>query len=70
MALAFTTSYLEDSLAVLQYYKKLAEGAVAQVRDEELFATLDQEMNSIAIVMKHMAGNMRCALDGFSHDRW
>ena len=30
-----------------------------QVSDEQLFATLDEEANSIAIVVKHMAGNMR-----------
>jgi hypothetical protein len=59
MAFAFTTSYLEDSLAVFRQYKKLAEAAIAQVADEQLFATLDPEMNSIAIIMKHMAGNMR-----------
>jgi hypothetical protein len=59
MALQFTTSYLEDSLALFRYYKKLAEGAMAQVTGEQLFATLDPEANSIAIVVKHMAGNMR-----------
>lgn len=59
MALAFTTSYIEESAAVLRYYKKLAERAIAQVADEQLFAILDEEMNSIAVVMKHMAGNMR-----------
>jgi len=59
MALKFTTSYLEDSLSVFRYYKKLAEGAMAQVTDEQLFITLDGEMNSIAIIVKHMAGNMR-----------
>src|SRR6266496_3122344 len=59
MPLKFTTSYLEDSLAVFQYYKKLAERAMAQVTDEQLFATLDDEANSIAVVVKHMAGNMR-----------
>jgi len=59
MALKFTTSYLEDSLAVFRYYKKLSERAMDQVSDEQLFATLDDEMNSIAIVVKHMAGNMR-----------
>ena len=59
MALKFTTSYLEDSLSVFRYYKKLAEGAMAQVTDEQLFTTLDGEMNSIAIIVKHMAGNMR-----------
>jgi hypothetical protein len=59
MALKFTTSYLEDSLAVFRYYKKLAEHAMEQVSDEQLFAVLDDEMNSIAIIVKHMAGNMR-----------
>jgi hypothetical protein len=59
MALQFTTSYLEDSLTVFRYYKKLAEGAMAQVTDEQLGAVLDGEMNSIAVVVKHMAGNMR-----------
>ena len=59
MALKFTTSYLEDSLAVFCYYKKLAEGAIVQVTDEQLYAVLDEEMNSIALVVKHMAGNMR-----------
>jgi uncharacterized damage-inducible protein DinB len=58
MALKFTTSYLEDSLSVFRYYKKLAENAMAQLSDDQLFATLDDEMNSIALVVKHMAGNM------------
>ena len=56
MAHQFTTSYLEDSLTIFRQYKKLAEGAMAQVTDEQLFAVLDGETNSIAIVVKHMAG--------------
>ena len=59
MALKFTTSYLEDSLAVLRYYKTLAERAMDQVADEHLFTALDDEANSIAIIVKHMTGNMR-----------
>ena len=59
MALKFTTSYVEDSLTLFRYYKKLAERAMEQVTDEQLFVTLDEEANSIAIVVKHMAGNMR-----------
>ena len=59
MALNFTTSYLEDSLTLFRYYKKLAERAMEQITDEQLFAMLDEEANSIAIVVKHMAGNMR-----------
>jgi hypothetical protein len=59
MALKFTTSYIEDSLTLFRYYKKLAERAMEQVTDEQLFATQDEEANSIAIIVKHMAGNMR-----------
>ncbi len=59
MALRFTTSYLEDSLSLFRYYKNLAERAMAQVTDEQLLAVLDGEMNSIAVIVKHMAGNMR-----------
>jgi len=59
MTLRFTTSYLEDALEVFRYYKRLGERAMSQVTDEQLFATLDQEANSIAIIVKHMAGNMR-----------
>src|SRR2546427_8053491 len=59
MPLKFTTSYVEDSLTLFRHYKKLAERAMEQVTDEQLFAVLDGEANSIAIVVKHMAGNMR-----------
>ncbi len=59
MALQFTTSYIEDALAVFRYYKQLGERAMDQVADEQLFAVLDQEANSIAIIVKHMTGNMR-----------
>jgi hypothetical protein len=59
MALIFTTSYLKDSVDLLRYYKKLAERAMDQVTDEQLYATLDNEANSIAVVVKHIAGNMR-----------
>src|SRR5256885_8198664 len=59
IALKFTNSYNEDSLSLFRYYKKLAEGAMEQVTDEQLVAVLDPEMNSIAVILKHMVGNMR-----------
>ncbi|HEY1948160.1 MAG TPA: DUF1572 domain-containing protein [Bryobacteraceae bacterium] len=59
MALQFTTSYLEDSITLFRHYKKLADGAMRQVTDEQLLVCLDPEMNSIALVVKHMTGNMR-----------
>jgi hypothetical protein len=65
MALEFTTSYIQDVTSLFRYYKKLAEGAMTQVTDEQLTAALDPEMNSIAIIVKHMAGNMRARWTGF-----
>jgi hypothetical protein len=50
--------YLEDSIASLRAYKKLAEKALDQLNDDEFFVTLDEEGNSVAVIMKHMAGNM------------
>jgi hypothetical protein len=59
MALQFTTSYLEDSIALFRHYKKLGDRAISQVTDEQLLVCLDPEMNSIALIVKHMVGNMR-----------
>src|ERR1700686_2990528 len=50
--------YLADALQTFRDYKKLAERAFAQVSDEDFFGTLDPESNSIAVNVKHMAGNM------------
>jgi hypothetical protein len=55
----FTTSYLEDSLSILRMSKRQAEGAMAQLADDQLFTHIDEESNSIAIIVKHMVGNMR-----------
>jgi hypothetical protein len=53
-----TQHYPADALQTLRDYKKLAEGAFAQTGDEDFFKTIDEESNSIAINIKHMAGNM------------
>ena len=50
--------YLEDAIASYRAYKKLADKALAQLTDEEFFVNLDQESNSVAVIMKHIAGNM------------
>jgi hypothetical protein len=50
--------YLDDSIASFRAYKKMAEKALDQLSDEEYFITLDEEGNSVAVIMKHMAGNM------------
>jgi hypothetical protein len=51
--------YLEEAFRQMRGQKHLAEGAISQLSDEELFRTIDSESNSVAIIMKHMAGNMR-----------
>jgi hypothetical protein len=50
--------YLTDALKTFRDQKNLAERAFAQTSDEDFFRTIDRESNSIAINMKHMAGNM------------
>ena len=50
--------YLDDALRTFRDYKKLAERAFAQISDEDFFRTIDEESNSIAVNMKHLAGNM------------
>jgi hypothetical protein len=65
MALEFTTSCLKDGLSLFHYYKKLGDGALAQLTDEQLYATLDPEMNSVAVIIKHLSGNMKSRWTGF-----
>lgn len=55
---AIVQNYFEDALASFRAYKKLADKAIAQLKDEELFVAIDEESNSVAVMMKHMAGNM------------
>jgi hypothetical protein len=59
------THYLEEVRRQFRGHKRLAEGAIAQLRDEELFTALDPESNSIAILVKHLAGNMRSRFTDF-----
>jgi len=59
MAHQVTTSYTKDARDLLRYYKKLGDRAIEQCPDQGLFAAIDPESNSIAIIVKHMAGNMR-----------
>ena len=58
----FIENYHTDAIRSFRNYKKLAERAVEQVSDEEFFARIDEESNSIAVIVKHIAGNL--------HSRW
>jgi hypothetical protein len=58
-------AYLEDVRSQFQKMKKLAEDAIAQAKDDELVRRLDPEANSIALIMRHMAGNLRSRFTDF-----
>jgi hypothetical protein len=57
--------YLEEVRRQFRGHKRLAEGAMAQLKDEDLLVALDGEMNSIAVIVKHMTGNMRSRFTDF-----
>jgi hypothetical protein len=61
----FRAAYLTDILRTYRYYKTLGERAMAQVTDADLHTTLDSESNSIAIIVKHLAGNLRSRFSDF-----
>jgi Protein of unknown function (DUF1572) len=65
MAHEFTTSYVKDSIDLLRQYKRLAERAMAQIPDDAFGRSLDAESNSIATIVKHLAGNMRSRFTDF-----
>ena len=58
-------AYLTDVRVQFEKMKQLAEGAIAQVTDDQLLASLDPESNSLAVIMKHMAGNLRSRFTDF-----
>jgi hypothetical protein len=55
---SFAQHYLSDAIASFRAYKKLAEKALDQLKGDEYFVTLDEESNSVGVIMKHIAGNM------------
>ncbi len=59
--------YLKDVVDQFRQLKSLADRALTQVRDEDLLAVLDPESNSLAVLMQHMAGNMRSRWTDFLH---
>jgi hypothetical protein len=57
--------YIDEARRQMRGQKRLADAAIAQLKDEELFVTLDPESNSVAILIKHVAGNMRSRFTDF-----
>lgn len=50
--------FLESSIKFFKYYKKLGEGAMAQLTDEQVLAKPNESSNSIALIVHHLSGNM------------
>lgn len=57
--------YLEEAARQLRGHKRMGEAAMAQLNDEEFFRAIDSESNSVAIIVKHIAGNMRSRFTDF-----
>jgi hypothetical protein len=60
-----STHYLDEVHRQLRGLKRFGEGAMTQLRDEDFFFILDLESNSVAILVKHLAGNMRSRFTDF-----
>jgi hypothetical protein len=57
--------YLDEARRQLRGHKRMGEGAMSQLTDQDFFVTLDPEANSIAILVRHIAGNMRSRFTDF-----
>jgi hypothetical protein len=65
MTTDLATHYLDEARRQFRGHKRMGEGAMAQLGDEDFFVTLDRESNSVAILVKHLAGNMRSRFTDF-----
>ncbi len=51
--------YLADAIALFRTMKRRADGAIAQIDDAQFAHRIDPESNSVGLIVKHIAGNMR-----------
>jgi uncharacterized damage-inducible protein DinB len=54
-----TEAYLDETFRTFRGYKRMADAALAQVDDAGFFRLIDEEANSLALIVKHVAGNLR-----------
>ncbi|MGA3212727.1 MAG: DUF1572 family protein, partial [Terriglobales bacterium] len=59
------THYLDEVRRQFRGHKRMGEAAMSQLRDEDFVATLDPESNSVAVLVQHLAGNMRSRFTDF-----
>lgn len=65
MSDALGRDYLESTTKEFRSYKRIAEKAVAQLSDEQLHAALDPESNTVAVILRHVGGNLRSRFTDF-----
>jgi hypothetical protein len=61
----FPAAYYDEARRSFRGYKRLADGAIAQLSDQDFFRAPDPESNSAALVIKHIAGNLRSRFQDF-----
>jgi hypothetical protein len=59
------SQYLDELRRQLRGHKRMAESAMAQLGDKDFFTAIDPESNSVAILVKHIAGNARSRFTDF-----
>jgi hypothetical protein len=52
-------AYLDECFRAFRGYKRMADGALTQLSDKDFFYLPDPESNSVALIVKHLAGNLR-----------
>ncbi|MBL7696959.1 MAG: DUF1572 family protein [Chitinophagaceae bacterium] len=60
-----SSNFIDSSIKQFKYYKWLAERAIEQVSDEQLNQQYNSQSNSIAMIMRHMSGNMLSRFTNF-----
>jgi len=65
IANSIANEFLPSTLRTARMYKDLVEKALAQVADEGFFAEIDDDSNSLAVLVKHLAGNLRSRWQDF-----
>lgn len=60
-------NFLAIATQLFRYYQALGEKTFAQLSDEQLFDAPAPESNSIAVIVKHIAGNMQSRWTDFLH---
>ena len=62
---SFESDYLSSAIKQFQYYKRLGESTFDQLDDGDLHWQMNEEVNSVAMIVQHLWGNMRSRWTNF-----